>query len=181
MDATVSESPGHAIRLDCSDEDVSITLLWEPVGPHHVLETKFSNGGAILDQRLIALKDGTIRDITESFMDQNSMEPREGVFEEPALGAACPACGSKDVVRYAKTVSNPDTIPIMPLYLCRSCAARSYHLTDEYLKRLAKRNPELFEAKDLTEFERNEERFIKELREYIARVFASKKILAIKP
>ena len=181
MDAAISEGPGHSVRLDYRDGDVSMTLLWEPVAKGHVLETKFSSSCSILDQRLIKLGNAAVKDIAEAFMEQHSLEPLETVFEEPKLEAKCPSCGSGRLDRYAKSVKSPNSVPVMPIYQCRECGAKSYHLTDAYLKKLAVSNPGMFELKDLKSMAEDEERFIKELREYIVRIFASKKILSIKP
>ena len=177
----MSESPEHSVRLDYAEGSASITLLWEPMPDNCVLETKFSSTGAILDQKLVRLSSSTLKEMVDTFMEQHSLEPRETVFEEPRLEAACPSCGSHDIVRYIKAAKGSKSVPVMPMYACRNCGAKSYYLTDEYLKKLVRQNPGLFEGKDLGELDKNEERFIKELREYIARVFASKKILSARP
>ena len=163
------------MRLDYGDGDVSMTMLWEPVADGHVLETKFSSSGSILDQRLIKLGEAAVKDIVEAFMEQHSLEPLETVFEEPRLEAKCPSCGSGRLDRYAKSAKSPNSVPVMPMYQCRECGAKSYHLTDAYLKKLAVSNPGMFESKDIKSMAEDEERFIKELRDYIVRISRRRK------
>ncbi|MCL5099600.1 MAG: hypothetical protein M1158_00540 [Candidatus Marsarchaeota archaeon] len=179
MQAAISESPRHSIRLDYG-EHARTTMLWEPINKDYALETTFDAQGAILNQKLVRLNGHTIRDMVSDFIESSGIESRESVYEEVRLGARCPKCGSPELRRSAQSASSPDNVPVMPMYVCQACGAKSYYLTDSYLKELVRHNKALFEPKELEELDGNEERFIKEIREYISRMFASKKILSIK-
>ena len=179
MEAAISESPRHSIRLDYA-ERARATMLWEPIGREHALETVFDERGAILDQKLVKLNGHTLHDLVSDFLESAGIEPKESVYEEVRIGARCPSCGSAGLRRAAQSAASPASVPVMPLYTCQNCGAKSYHLTDSYLRELVSHNKGLFEPKELEELNTDEERFIKEIREYIARVFASKKILSIK-
>jgi len=60
------------------------------------------------------------------------------------------------------------------------CKAKSYYLTDEYLEFLVDSNYNMFSDDEQREIERDKNAFLKELRAYIIRIFASKKIQSIK-
>ena len=67
----------------------------------------------------------------------------------------------------------------MPLYHCRECRGRSYHLTDQYLIHLIAGNPGMFDAKDLERFNGDRASFVTEIKAYVISSFASKRIRRI--
>ncbi|EET89580.1 MAG: hypothetical protein LVQ97_01420 [Candidatus Micrarchaeales archaeon] len=181
MEASISESPSHSIKLEYLQNGVQIVLLWEQIGGDYALQTAFDANGGIIDQVLSKLSGRTLRDSVDGFIERNGIEPRESVFEEVKLKKSCPKCGKMDLVRAAESAGNASAIPVMPIYICGSCGSKSYYLTDAYLAKLVVKNKELFDPKELADIDRlGEEAFMKELREYIVRVFAAKKISNIR-
>lgn len=181
MEASISESPSHSIKLEYSQNGTQVVLLWEQIGEDYLLQTAFDENGGIIDQVLSRLSGRTLRDSVDSFVERNGIEPRESVFEEVKLKKACPKCSKMDLVRVAESTSTASAIPVMPIYICRSCGSKSYYLTDAYLAKLVVKNKELFDPAELEDLSRlGEEAFMKELREYILRVFAAKKISNIR-
>lgn len=84
------------------------------------------------------------------------------------------------MVRYVEAFRSKNTMPVMPLYYCTNCSKQSYYLTNTYLEYLIYNNKGLFTNKEQVELQNDEEAFIAELKEYIIRIFASKKIMQIK-
>jgi len=105
---------------------------------------------------------------------------QEKPFEEIKISKSCPHCNTNSLVRYVDAYSSRQVIPIMPIYSCKNCSKQSYYLTDSYLEYLVYSKKELFSNDEQTELRNNESAFITELKEYIIRIFASKKIMQIK-
>jgi predicted RNA-binding Zn-ribbon protein involved in translation (DUF1610 family) len=112
-----------------------------------------------------------------SYIPSKNIEHRD--FNEPELSKQCPYCGSNKLVRYTKANKHA-AIPVMPLYICEECRAKSYYLTDEYLEYLVDSNRDMFSQEEQAEIVKDKIAFLKELRAYIIRIFASKKIQSIK-
>ena len=176
----ISESPQHKIKLHYGDGDSAVTVLWEPKAGSRLLQTFFNGDGAIVDQHLLNIGGHEIKEAVEAYLSENGIEPKESVYEDIAFARACPSCNSYGLQRYAELVSDASKIPVMPIYVCRSCGKKSYYLTDEYLSRLAKTKKELFEADELSEMEKDEQKFINEIKAYIVRIYASKHIPSIR-
>ncbi len=88
-------------------------------------------------------------------------------------GAKCSDCGSRDIARELKPI---DPVPLVPIFVCRSCNGRFFSMTDEYLRILVENNPHLFEQSELEKKEKDDGAFITELKQYIISVFATRKI-----
>ncbi len=176
----ISVSPERTIKLQYGAEGKEETVLWEYIRQAHALQTSFNAEGGITDQKLLNLERYAIRDLVDDFIERNGIDAREGVFEEVKLGKQCPHCGKLALKRYAQGLSEPSSVPIMPMYACTECKGQSYFLTDEYLDVLIKKHKDMFEPGELEELSKNEQTFIKEVKEYIIRVFAAKKVLNIK-
>ncbi|MEM3227778.1 MAG: hypothetical protein QXR58_02185 [Candidatus Micrarchaeaceae archaeon] len=174
--ATLARGPHGEARFDYVDGKRRNTILIEKVGGG-VLETLFDEEGAVLKQVAFKGDAGNIEleveDISKRIGPLGTAE-----YNEVTLRKSCPNCGKAALRR---SVSNENGgVPIVPTYVCTSCKGRSYYLTDQYLRSLVLENKGLFSKNEIEELERNEEDFFKELKEYIIRIFASKKIMAIK-
>lgn len=94
------------------------------------------------------------------------------------MKAKCSQCGNVGLVREldthdAKKITN---VPVVPIFICRKCSHRHYSLTDQYLSTLVVSNKHLFEPGELEEINRDRDGSINTLKEYIIRIFASKRI-----
>jgi len=178
-EALLSESPKHALKLEYQFEGRAITVLWERLWSKAALKTTFDSEGGILDQRIIRL-DKSLEETVGSFIESETLLVKKTDYKKVKLNKNCPSCGSQSLVRYAEHVSNPEEIPTVPKYLCADCNSESYYLTDSYLNRLVDEHPHLFSEGELSNRNRNSEAFIRELKEYIIKIFAAKKVLTIK-
>ncbi len=176
----ISVSPKHAIKLQYELGNKEETVLWESIKETHALQTSFNAEGGIIDQKLLKLEQYTIRHLADDFIGREGIDVREGVFEEVKLDKQCPHCGKHAIKRFSQGISEPSAVPVMPMYICMECKGQSYFLTDEYLDVLIKKHKDMFESAELEELSKNEQTFIKEVKEYIIRVFAAKKVLNIK-
>lgn len=98
------------------------------------------------------------------------------------MRALCTKCGNLGLYRELDLVS-PDRIrevPVMPIFICKKCSQKHYSLTDEYLKYLVLSNKQLFESAELKEIDTDLESSINTLKEYIIRIFASKRISKVR-
>jgi transposase-like protein len=180
VSGNISESPEHKVRLEYEDSEGPVIVLWEPKEGKYLLQTIFDDKSGILDQKLLNLESHSQNEVIEAFMESNGIEPKESVYESVEFHGECPSCRMPSLVRYAAVESKASKIPIMPIYTCKNCGSKSYHLTKRYLKKLITSNKELFENADIEEFAGDEQKFINELEAYIVRVFASKHILKVK-
>lgn len=175
--STISKGPNNTIKIEYIKNGEPVIKMWETSKDGKISETTFKNNGSITDQAYVNVKD--VREHVESFIRNENLEPSKTNFEEIKLDRKCPKC-SGNIDRYAKDKSVGEDIPIMPLYVCKECNSKSYHLTIEYLHKLVNSNLEMFSDSDKELYKENSESFIKELKEYINRIFASKHIPEIK-
>jgi hypothetical protein len=103
-------------------------------------------------------------------------ERESGQFMKIKLNRKCPKCGNIGMQRAADSVGPEFRAMVMPIYTCSSCSTKGYHLTEPYLKFLLEKQKELLSEKEKEEMMANEAAFIKEIKAYIIRIFASKKI-----
>lgn len=101
-----------------------------------------------------------------------------GEYKQIEMKAKCTECGNVGLVReldthQAKSIVN---IPVVPIFVCRKCGHKHYSLTDQYLKTLVANNKHLFEPSELEEINKDRYGSINTLKEYIIRIFASKRI-----
>lgn len=133
-----------------------------------------------MQQQLLKLDKGQLDSrIKQELYNASIPATKEKPYEELRLKKSCPNCGSDSLIRYTKPVSGEE-MPVVPIYLCKSCNRKSYHLTTAYLEYLIKSNTDLFAQSELLELNKKHEAFVKELEGYILRIFASKKIMRIK-
>lgn len=178
MSSNISEGPDHTIKLEYNANGEKLIKIWETLSNKSILETTFSSEGGILNQRLLK-SERSAREYADNFVEHEGLEPREGVYEDIVLGKRCPKCGG-EVERYSKTALKSNEIPIMPMYVCRSCGAKSYYMTDSYLEHLISINSSLFSNIDIKAYKENSKDFINEIREHINRIFAARRIFEIR-
>ncbi len=167
-------------KLEYSNGVLTKSIIWEERDDGTVLKTTFNGEGAITAQALAKMDSKQIESEISSILSSISPKKVERQeFEEPVLSKKCPSCGSSKLVRYVEANRHAD-VPVMPLYVCMECKAKSYYLTDEYLEFLVDSNYNMFSDDEQREIERDKNAFLKELRAYIIRIFASKKIQSIK-
>lgn len=177
MQAVVSKGDNGKVRVDYQSEGTNNTVLFEPVG-ENTLESRFGSLGGITGQRLI--KGNDTASIANDFVAGIGGEAVRGEYSDIVLEKACPKCGGGTLQRSIDTMFQMKEVPVMPLYTCSKCGARSYYLTDEYLRNLIAENSALFEDTELEEKRKDEGSFMSELRAYIIRIFASQRIMEIK-
>lgn len=180
-DAAVSRSKNGKVKLEYVQDGKKRTALWEPMC-NGVVETIFDDSGAVLRQVLLPEKAGEGADchMQRLISELKVMKTAEKEFSEVKINKKCPTCDSDSLVRFTEGITDTTKAPVMPTYICKSCNGKSYYLTDDYLEYLVSNNKEMFEPKELAEMEKDRGAFIHELREYIIRIFASKKIARIK-
>ena len=143
-----------------------------------ILETTFDADGEVLDQKLLKREIG-IEEAARSFLEGIEGEVKANAYREVEIAKACPKCGSTNVKRDIGALKE-DGIPIVPRYVCVDCGTHSYRLTDRYLEKLVYSNRQMFSKEELEALDRDRAAFMKELKEYIIRIFASKKIMEIR-
>ena len=176
MESNISESPEHIVKLEYTADGSPTIRTWERAGEGNVLETVLSEDGAILDRHLLKAEKSP-KEHAEEFIEVLGLEPRESVYEAVSIQKGCPKCGSS---LSCLIQDEHGGIPVMPVYICGSCKAKSYHLTDKYLDILISRNMKTFSEAELETYTKNPEEFIKEVRANINRMFAAKHIQEIK-
>jgi hypothetical protein len=180
MDETLfSRGPKGEAKFEYLDGEDRKTLVIEPL-EEGVLETVFDNEGGVLNQ--VAVKGGNDVLFDEIYgMLKRSSSVRKVVYNGVMLNKTCPHCSSKGVLnRDIEPSVGIKGIPVVPTYVCSSCGGKSYYLTDTHLKSMVSENRERFSENELKELDESEEKFLEELKGYIIRIFASKRIIAIK-
>ncbi len=143
-----------------------------------ILETSFDANGEVLDQKLLKREIG-IEEAARSFLEGIEGEIMAAEYKDVETAKACPKCGSTNVKRDIGALKE-DGIPIVPRYVCMDCGTHSYRLTDRYLEKLVYSNKPMFSKEELDALDKDSTAFMKELKEYIIRIFASKKIMEIR-
>lgn len=179
MKIGLSRSMHGKARIEYSDKGGKAVVIFEPVG-NYVLESRFDDHGFITDQKL--LKNGqSVDQVIKGFVGGiGASEIIDEEYRDVTLQKECPKCGGSPLTRYMDTVLYPKEAPVMPFYICGKCKEKSYYLTDAYLRNLVTSNKELFDDAELSQMQKDEAAFMKELRAYIIRIFASQRIMYIK-
>ncbi|MGC8567750.1 MAG: hypothetical protein ACP5RP_00290 [Candidatus Micrarchaeia archaeon] len=151
----------------------TLRLLFE-VFNGSVLITKFNSIGGIVDRKLLPKEVSLSDAINHSFSEYGITHVTEIPYEEIKLLKRCPSCNSDSLELFYD-----NSVPVLPVYICKHCGAKSYYMTNEYLLNLINEHRELFDEDTLSKFEQDKPLFMNELKEYIARFFAAKKILRI--
>ncbi len=179
----LSRGKDGAVRIDYSQSSGTRVAMWEPIS-NGVMHTIFNGEGAIVRRDFfeclnsISVIDKCVSDFVDS--ERIAIEGHDDMHEV-ALSKNCPSCNETglllEVERKEGKITN---IPVMPVYKCNKCGKRSYYLTDEYLDHLVSGNIDLFKGPEQRQMQADKEAFRKELKEYIIRIFASKRIVCIR-
>ncbi|MFI5412885.1 MAG: hypothetical protein ACHQX1_03255 [Candidatus Micrarchaeales archaeon] len=181
--ATISRNSNGNVKLEYYENDRLRSALWEPFSTG-ILNTIFDEDGAVLRQEMLPKKNDTQKEmdahISEFMKSANVKNATDSSYNEIKLQKKCPTCGSSSISRYIELNGEKPVVPILPTYLCAGCKGRCYYLSDTYLDYLVSNNNDLFSKEELKELESNKDAFLSELKEYIIRIFASKRIMRIK-
>ncbi len=162
-----------AARLDYTNKSGSSSCTIERCGGG-TLKTYFDEDGAILHREPLDPGKG-IEEIAMETAKTLGTPVKGGEYSPVKLSKPCPACSAKALIEHRDS-----GVPIMPIYVCTSCGARAFLLTDEYMSQLVRENLRAFSDEERKELETDPGKFSNELREYIIRIFASKRIIGIK-
>ncbi len=124
-------------------------------------------------------KDELNQRVADALKEANVSETKEAQYSDVKFSKPCPKCGQYELLRYVDAFAGKSDAPIMPLYHCNNCNTKSHHLTNEYLEYLVENNAALFDDKETSELSKDRSAFMTELKGYIIRIFASKKIMSI--
>jgi hypothetical protein len=179
--AQLSRSKSGAVKLEYLHEGKNVIALWEPFSTG-ILETVFNNEGAVMRQTMLKCASGKkeIDEYVGSLAGALSVDAENVAYSEVRLKKDCPKCGSPSLERLVDLDAEKPNVPAMPTYTCTSCQTRSYYMSDEYLEHILSGNVALLSDEEKAEMERNRDAFKAELKEYIIRIFASKRIMRIK-
>ncbi len=178
-EATLSRNGAGKVKLEYAHDGQKRTVLWEPLGSGTV-ETIFDGEGAIALQRIFSDKIDKEAQVARFIKAEKIAGVRQGDYSEIRFNKKCPTCGADSLQRLAETISDSSKMPVMPIYVCGSCKGKSYYLTDSYLEHLISNNVDLFEENERKALDSDKGAFVKEIKEYIIRIFASKRIMCIK-
>jgi len=179
--ALISKDEKGRTKLEYTKQGARVIKLWEP-NQEMVLETTFdAASGSILIQRAMKTDTGlTDYLLKESLHEADVKEIKQVQFNDVSLNKPCPTCNEFKLSRFVEAFHSKKEVPVMPIYYCTNCKNKSYHLTDKYLEYLVESNMKLFSESELSEMEKDRNVFASELKSYIIRIFASKKIQCIK-
>jgi len=145
------------------------------------LITRFKSGGDVLDQTCEVSKDAKSV-LCDYLKGEGAIDfTNSGAYERITVDAKCDRC--KGEIARELDLKKPEeirSVPVVPIFVCKSCGRRFYSMTDVYLTRLARRQSSLFSANELREMEKNEREFMTNVREHVIRIFASKKITRLR-
>ncbi len=161
--------------MDAMDGKERATILFERIEGKGILRSVFDEDGSPTSQTLIDPGSHTINDIAlDGAAGFERVVERE--YEEVVLRKACPKCGKAGMRRFREGKD----VPVMPIFLCNSCGERGYRLSDRYLDEIIREKRELFSKEEQNELDADPDSFKKELKEYIIRIFASKRVSCIR-
>ncbi len=176
---TVGISTDGRVQLEFFSKSGRKTVQWERVGLS-IIESVFNEEGGIIRQKRFRGPQGKSGRSIQELLNQFIMEERIAVtgekeFEEIKLKKPCPSCGRNEVMK-----RDTAAISVLPIYSCAACAAKGYHLTDDYLQYLIDNSTMLFCDEELSEMRNGKTSFASEIKEHVIRIFASKRILCIR-
>lgn len=171
---------GNKVKLEYVKDGHAVSTLWER-RDSGLLETAFDSDGLVLFQKLVKSDDKYIdHKVKETLHGAKISKLSEKKYSDVKINRRCPGCGESGLSRYVDAFASSNDIPVIPIYYCANCKSKSYSLTDHYLEYLVESNRGLFEESEANELQRNRDATLGEIRGYIIRMFASKKILCIK-
>ncbi|MGI0141112.1 MAG: hypothetical protein ACREBF_00460 [Candidatus Micrarchaeales archaeon] len=179
----VHKSPDGRYRTDFYEFEGQKAFAVIEKTAHGVLVSEFSKDGEVLDQTYNKSKEPLaeiavhLKNVTEKIMIKNVDN-----YEHVKVNATCETCTNGKISREMDLVhpSAITTVPVIPLFVCSNCKKKLYSITQSYLKNLVVRNVGLFEPDEEKMRKTNEAAFIKEIQEYMIRIFASKKLARMK-
>ncbi len=175
---TLSKSKSGKLKLDYFDGANRTVVTWEPV-KGGIIETFYDDIGAVTRQSLLEHEHAI--DAASLFMKEKAITAEEDSnYTDVQLKKPCPQCGKELLKRVAGEAALPHQAPIMPIYVCKGCATKSYYLSDDYLEYLISNNNDKFSEQEKKEMADNRVTFRNELKEYIIRIFASKHFMRIR-
>ena len=178
--AFVSSDGKGRVKLEYMKNGNNRILGWNVKGAK-ALETVYDAEGAILVQRPVKLdREGIDKRVKEVLKATGLETAQKTEFIGVTLKKPCPKCNEYALASLADSFPSSEEAPVMPIYHCTNCKARSYYLTDQYLEYLVENNRELFSEQDISALSSGKGAFLSELREHIIRIFASKRIMCIK-
>ena len=178
--AFVSGDGKGRVKLEYMKNGSDRILSWNVKGDK-ALETVYDTEGAILIQRPVKLDSEGVDKRIKDVLKATGLETAQKTeFIGITLKKPCPKCNEYALASLADSFPSSEEVPVMPIYQCASCKARSYYLTDQYLEYLVENNRELFSEQDVSALSSGKDAFLSELREHIIRIFASKRITCIK-
>ncbi len=171
-----SRSPDGRIRTERYEKNGFRFCAADPVAGGTLI-TEFNPKGEVLAQTFFKGRD-IVADLC-TYLEVEKLELIDVANHDPVMmNAKCEKCGNLGLAReldrlQTRTIKE---VPVLPIFLCAKCNERHYTLTEEYISRLVEANKHLFEPEELMEIDTNQEATINTIREYIIRIFASKKI-----
>lgn len=180
----VSRHASGKVSLGYTTDGRKATVVWEPVSGGFI-ETVFDSDGGISTREMYREEaDVTGRisaRVASASVNAGIEETIEGDFSDVKLEKGCPSCGKQALSLWRGSDGEKSgAIPVMPIYECTGCWGRGYYLTDAYLNHLVSTCREMFSAAEQHEMGADRAAFTSELRGYIIRIFASKRIIEIK-
>ncbi|MGD0729239.1 MAG: hypothetical protein ABR981_04140 [Candidatus Micrarchaeaceae archaeon] len=147
-----------------------------------LLEMVFDMNGFVLLQKLTKIQNKEDIDlkIKETLHKEKISKISKKEYSEVKITKNCPNCNESALELYVEAFASNGKVPVVPTYHCKNCKGKSYYLTDSYLEYLVNENKGLFSDAELIELEKDRNAFMNEIKAYIIRIFASKKILNIK-
>jgi hypothetical protein len=141
------------------------------------LLTEFLQNGDVVNQVYRQSKDSL--EEMRAYLGKNDIKINEKVPYAPLkIKSKCHGCGKEEMRRELESVpaEKISDVPVVPIFVCGGCGKRYYTMNELFLKNLVAMNKDLFESADIKEMQKDEDAFIHNLREYVIRTFASKKI-----
>ena len=146
-----------------------------------ILLSKFNEHGEILDQKY-SRGNEFLPALKNYISHVGEISTRDSAYKHVEVNAKCVSCNDRNIKRELDLVPARliGKVPVVPIYVCISCKKKYYSMSDRYLTTLVHANETFFEPEERKLKEKDEGAFVKELEEYIIRIFASKKITLIR-
>ncbi len=173
IERPVYVSHGSGIyRLDYKDEKGNDAIRTYEESNGHVVYVQYEKDGSVVDQGFTERPlDDSVKEFLLSLQDYKEIAAD---YKEVTLQRKCPKCNSGSLTRIRE-----GSFSIVPMYICNACKTKSYHLSNAYLKKLVYEHMSLFESNEKEELVQDEEKFMAELKDYILKIYAAKKIMKI--
>lgn len=180
-DIELYRSPDNRLRTSFYEKSGRRAFSLSERTAFGVLLTEFSEDGEVFDQHCIKEKDH-LGALAKYLGLGSPVVVDVDAYEKVSANAACGGCSGRGLARELDLVAPEaiNNVPVVPIFVCRSCKQKSYSMTESYLRNLVKSNAPLFTEEERKELDADENKFIGVLQEYIIRIFASKKISRLK-